>query len=374
MSDTLNLARTPRYGTAVARWAGVGPYYAMFPVRFANAVVESYSNPGDVVLDPFAGRGTAVFSAASQERYGFGVEIHPVGWVYANTKLNAAPQIAVSERIEEIGRHAWRYRNAALSLPEFFHYCFTIEVRQFLLAARQRLDWKRNRVDRTTMALLLVHLHGKRTDSLSNQMRQAKSMSPSYAIKWWKSRQLQPPEINPVQFILNKLPWRYAKGTPDCVRSWVYFGDCTRRLNDVARRLEAWELPKPKLLVTSPPYYGVTNYFYDQWLRLWLLGGPGDARRVEDGPYRRKFEHRENYANLLRQAFAKAAQILDRDAVVYVRTDSREITRRTTENALRTCFPNKSIKMIEQPVTHPTQTQLYGDFSSKPGEIDFVLR
>lgn len=33
------------------------------------------------------------------------------------------------------------------------------------------------------MALLSVHLHGKRADSLSNQMRQTKSMSPEYAIR-----------------------------------------------------------------------------------------------------------------------------------------------------------------------------------------------
>ena len=31
---------------------------------------------------------------------------------------------------------------------------------------------------------------------------------------------------------------------------------------------------KRTLFFTSPPYYGVTNYFYDQWLRFWLLGGP----------------------------------------------------------------------------------------------------
>jgi len=33
------------------------------------------------------------------------------------------------------------------------------------------------------MALLSVHLHGKRADSVSNQTRQTKSMSPEYAIQ-----------------------------------------------------------------------------------------------------------------------------------------------------------------------------------------------
>ncbi|MBI3269813.1 MAG: hypothetical protein HYZ53_12380 [Planctomycetes bacterium] len=35
------------------------------------------------------------------------------------------------------------------------------------------------------------------------------------------------------------------------------------------------ELPKPiRCVVTSPPYFDVTNFEEDQWLRLWFLGGP----------------------------------------------------------------------------------------------------
>ena len=70
---------TPKYGTAEARWAGVGPYYAMFPTTFADEVVREYTQIGDAVLDPFAGRGTAIYSAAIQQRHAVGVEINPVG-------------------------------------------------------------------------------------------------------------------------------------------------------------------------------------------------------------------------------------------------------------------------------------------------------
>src|SRR5918996_3324938 len=63
------MRRTPRtYQTAADRWAGIGPYYAMFPVWFADAVVREFTVPGDVVVDPFAGRGTSIFSASVQGR------------------------------------------------------------------------------------------------------------------------------------------------------------------------------------------------------------------------------------------------------------------------------------------------------------------
>ena len=80
------------YSTAASRWAGVGPYYAMFPADFAAQVINEYTEKGDTILDPFAGRATSLFAAASSDRVGLGVEINPVGWVYgkANFKLQVA--------------------------------------------------------------------------------------------------------------------------------------------------------------------------------------------------------------------------------------------------------------------------------------------
>ena len=37
----MNNAAT-KFSTAENRWAGVGPYYAMFPSAFCDAVVEKY--------------------------------------------------------------------------------------------------------------------------------------------------------------------------------------------------------------------------------------------------------------------------------------------------------------------------------------------
>jgi hypothetical protein len=171
--------RNAKYGTAAARWAGVGPYYAMFPAAFAERVIRRHTEPGDVVLDPFAGRGTSVFSAAVHGRRGIGMEINPVGWVYAQAKLWPASKESVIERLSEIAGISQRYHRAAKNMPLFFRCCYRQNVLQFLIAARINLDWKNRKADWTAMAFLLVNLHGKRNDSLSNQMRQTKSMSPS---------------------------------------------------------------------------------------------------------------------------------------------------------------------------------------------------
>jgi hypothetical protein len=357
------------FGTAASRWAGVGPYYAMFPVSFATAAVREYTKPGDCVFDPFAGRATSLFAATSEGRVGLGIEINPVGWVYGKAKLQTAEREDVEERIRWLGTKAKYYRPAAKNLPQFYDSCFCSEVKEFLLAARDLLDWRRTKTDWTTMALLLIDLHGKRESALSNQMRQTKAMSPQYAIGWWKERDLEPPERNPVDFMLKKVEWRFAKGRLDSGSGHIYLGDCQSILN-------RWENHPPetkaKLLLTSPPYYGVTNYFYDQWLRLWLLGGPPAPRSLGE-PCKRKFQNKKHYIEMLRQAFTKSNMLLSPDAVVFVRTDARSFTKAATIEALTSAFPHKTLRIEKHSLPSFTQTTLFDSGLKSRGDVDFVM-
>jgi hypothetical protein len=360
-----------KYETAERRWAGVGPYYAMFPIEFADHVVKKYTSTGATVLDPFAGRGTAIFSAATNMRNGIGVELNPVGWVYSQAKLNPAAKDDVIERVREVGKLAAR-RTSKPRLPVFFSWCFSPAVRQFLVTARKHLHWRQNKVDCTLMALLLVNLHGKREASLSNQMRQTKSMSPDYAVNWWKDHSFRPPKVDPVEFMEKKIEWRYAKGTPVRSDSFMYLGDSIKRLRDVRKRASRLSLPPATLLLTSPPYCGITNYHYDQWLRLWLLGGPPNALAVS-GRHRGKFADQKKYKQLLFGVFSRTQPLLDKNAVVYVRTDHRDLTLRMTIDVLEQVFPKKRMFRYARLIEKPTQTHLFKNKIEKSAEVDIVL-
>jgi DNA modification methylase len=365
----MSACRQRMYDTAARRWAGIGPYYAMFPTAFADRVILRYTCEGETVLDPFAGRGTALFSAASHGRIGIGIEINPVGWVYGMAKLRPASELDVIQRLKEIENGAWRFKTASDQLAPFFKLCFAPRVREFLVAARAILDWRRRMTDWTTMALLIVYLHGKHDAAFSNQMRQTKSMAPNYAIKWWRRKHLQPPHMDPVEFMHKRVKWRYAKGLPEKNGSAIYLGNSTRRLSALAKNGHS----KASLLFTSPPYCGVTNYHYDQWLRLWLLGGPETPIALPAYSCGR-FADREQYKLLLETVFTRAARLLKRDAVVYVRTDRRSTTYEATKAALRFAFPNKRINAVAQPYRSPTQTRLFGSSVSELGEIDLILQ
>jgi len=358
------------HSTAESRWARIGPYYAMFPLDFAFDIVERYSKKGDYILDPFAGRFSSIFAGSVSGRKGLGIEINPVGWLYGRVKINPASKKALLNRLEEIYKKRNYYQKTILKMHNFFRMCFCDEVLKFLLSARKNLNWKNKIIDATLMALILVYLHGKIGEGLSNQMKMTKAMAISYSIKWWKMNNLNnPPEINPLEFLKNKIEWRYAKGTPITeYETKVLFGDSTKILPGLAKRNKE----KFSLLFTSPPYYSLTDYHVDQWLRLWILGGNDNSKSLKE-KYKDRFNNKNDYYNLLDLVFNNCSEMMKNKSTIYVRTDVRQFTYETTLTVLTKNFPNHQMNIIQAPVNTKTQTEILGNRSSKKGEIDIIL-
>ena len=366
---------THKNKTAESIWAHFGPYYAMFPLSFAFNVIKKYSQKGDFVLDPFAGRFTSIYAGSVLNRNSIGIEINPVGWLFGCAKLQPAEEKDVILRLVEIYRKRNYYKRQAKDLPEFYHICFCDEVLKFLLSARKNLDWKNNSVDATLMAFILVYLHGKKGQSLSNQMGITKSMGMDYSIAWWKRMGMEkPPMINPYEYMLGRINWRYRKGIPHVGENFVLLGDSTKELDNVSAFLQD-KNKKVSLLFTSPPYCAITDYHADQWLRLWLLGG-SEKLIYSKEKYKGRFEKRDEYYELLDTVFSKCAKIMSDDAIIVIRTDARMYTLNTTLDILKKNFPDYSIsKRVNNLKKHSiSQTTLYGNKSSKPAEVDIILK
>jgi hypothetical protein len=346
----------------------------MFPISFAFDVVNRYTDPGDAVLDPFAGRASSIYAAAASGRSGAGIEINPVGWLYGHVKLSPACEPNVLRRLEEIGRTAHSADvHFGGDTEEFFTLCYSRAVLDFLATCRASLRWRDSIVDATLMAIILIYLHGKRSASLSNQMRQGKAMSPDYSVGWWRERELTPPEVDPVAFMRQRIEWRYAKGRPKLSEAKVLLGDSRQRVPRLGRDRASNRRRGFDLLFTSPPYSGVTNYHADQWLRLWMLGGEPSPASGE-GFSRGRFYAGDHYAELLRDVFGACAQVMKTSATVYVRTDARRFTFETTLQVLRETFPRKRLRLYDKPFMGSTQTAQFGDHAPKPGEVDIVMK
>lgn len=74
------LGRDMVYPTNVLHGAtecGNRQHSAVFPYWLPEWFIKLFTDPGDTVLDPFAGSGTALFAALSLDRNAVGIEIHP---------------------------------------------------------------------------------------------------------------------------------------------------------------------------------------------------------------------------------------------------------------------------------------------------------
>ena len=177
--------------------------------------------------------------------------------------------------------------------------------------------------------------------------------------------------VSTKHFIIKKLDWRYKKGIPSVCESEILLGDSTIELQEMARKIRK----KNKyfsLLFTSPPYCSVTDYHADQWLRLWLLGGP-EIPQSNQEKHKGRFVCREDYYALLDNVFGHCATMMSEKSVVYVRTDKREFTFSTTLEILKKYFPSHSLEITDKPFKNKTQTAIHGNSSKVSGEVDIIM-
>lgn len=337
----------------------------MFPVTFVENVVTKWTHKGQTIIDPFCGRGTAPFIAMVTGRRAAGCDINPVAWLYSQTKVDPHPDPKkVEERITQVSQAVAE----ADEEPEheFQQLAFCRRVLGFIRCAQRTLDWQNDKLDRTVMTFMIHHLHDKRGQGLSNQLRHSRAMSPGYSIRWWRRRGYEtPPEINPQDFLTRRVRWRYGKGVaaphPGLDRPVIELGDARNSLPDVPQTAD--------LVLTSPPYSGVTNYRSDNWLRLWAMGeGPS----LPDWNPEQKFLDIETYVDMLRGVFNATLSRSQHDATWYVRSDARPKTLDAIKSVLRELLPNHHLNEKKAPYLHETQTALYGDHEPKPGEVDLI--
>lgn len=350
------------YASAERRWYGMGRYYAMFPPRFAFDAVEGLTRTGDCVLDPFCGRGNAPYTASLLGRPSLGVDINPIAWLYTSVKLNPDPKLdRVIQRLKDISRAA--RINDRRSRSRFETMAWSPTVRAFLKAARRELDWASSQTDRTLMAFVVLHMQDKRGQGLSNALWPTIACSPRYAVRWWSEKGLtQPPDVDPLKVLEKKIRRRYDYGTP-------FQTDGAAILGDAASVLQSRTQLSAKLLITSPPYKGVTDYWNDHWIRLWALG----QTLRKDWKRTTRYENHADYWNLLISTFEQSKRHLIDDAIVLVRSDRRYRTATICKKALQQTWPNLRLFIRESNAKFKGVSMYHGRGGSKAQEIDFLL-
>jgi hypothetical protein len=320
----------------------------MFPETFAETWIDQLSNPGDVVLDPFSGRGTTAFQSMLMGRKPIACDVNDVAYCVTRAKTQAPPLPALRRRLTVLERDFRRasWSRLAAKMPEFFQYAYHRKTLSELLYLRDKMKWRTSDVDCMIAGLVLGALHGETEKSpsyLSNQMPRTISTKPAYSVRFWQKHGFEAPDRDTFQLLRKQATFRYESPPPT--------GDALILHRDM--RQLPWisdQLPGPiRLVVTSPPYLDVTNFEEDQWLRLWFLGGPPFPTR---GRISRddRYERPDAYWGFIADMWRMLGALVAKNGHVVIRMGGRGIQPKEmiTKLSASSQFARRPIKMLLQ--------------------------
>ena len=271
----------------------LAPYVGKMKPAMARALIETYSEPGDRILDPFSGSGAIPLESIIAGREVVCADINPYAVTLTRAKL-AAPDClenALKRADHSVERSLRTYSHIDLRrvprwVRSFFHPRTLRETIAFADLARGGRDY-------FSMAALLGILHHERPGFLSYPA--------SHLVPYLRSRKY-PRNRFPEMYEYRALRPRLAAKIRRAYKRPPMLGSSVRAvcMQCDARSLQL-ERDSIDAIITSPPYMDALDYARDNRLRLWFLG-VGEHER-----YERNFGSVSGFSGLM-SGFLRRAQ------------------------------------------------------------------
>lgn len=278
MTDAINGSRlspwarqSPKWGHP---WHRMCSYLGTFPPALARSFVAMFSDPGDIVLDPFSGRGTTLLESRLLGRTPLAADLNPIAVALSEAKNASVSLPDILRQIEHLGQRFDQvtYLTEARVQPEDIQLIYNTRTLAELCYLRRRLFEDEDDVSRFLRGALLGIMHGsERRDGtsayVSIDMPNTFSMSPTYVRKFVE-RRLARPYRNVFEALRAKCRRLLAEDNVGKNKGVVAWCD--------VRNLSTHDAFLPyrgqvKLIVTSPPYLDIVNYAKQNWIRNWLM-------------------------------------------------------------------------------------------------------
>src|SRR6266567_8030547 len=239
----------------------IGPYIGRMKTSMARSLIEHWTSPGDLIVDPFCGCGVVALEGASSGRRVIAGDWNPYAVLLTRAKVFAPASLKVAQRrLQNVwNRSRELVANQDLrSVPDWVRRFFHLSTLRNVLAFR---DACVDRGDEFLLACLLGILHHQRPGFLSYPS--------SHLVPYLRDRNFPRrlfPEMYAERDVLVRLQ---AKLTRTFRRPAGPFEESRRIF-----RLDAREFPKVKgirAVITSPPYMNELDYVRDNRLRLWFI-------------------------------------------------------------------------------------------------------
>lgn len=256
-------------------------YRACFKPQLPRFFIEALTQPGDVVYDPFSGRGTTVIEAGILGRNIIANDINPLSGLLARPRFSVPGPEQVAARLDSLALADTSQADIDLSM--FYHprtLAEIISLRDYLL--EREASGRADDVDNWIRMVATNRLTGHSPGFFSvYTLPPNQAVSPERQIQINRQRN-QVPEYREVKIrILKKSKSLVRNLTAQEMVTLRQAGLQGRFLCNDARVTPEIPDQSVQLTVTSPPFLNVVQYAKDNWLRCWFNGL--DARRVEEG-------------------------------------------------------------------------------------------
>jgi len=248
-------------------------YRACFKPQLPRFFVERLTKPGDVVYDPFMGRGTTLVEAALLGRVPWGNDINPLSLTFTRPRLSPPALREVAVRLEQIDLTDHDALPAELEV--FYHPETLREICALKKYFRMRTAGGKalHPIDEWLRMVALNRLTGHSPGFFS-----VYTLPPNQAVSVESQRKINakrkqtPTRRDVVKLILKKSKQLLGDCTADVRHTLQSVAKQARFTNasaDATKKLPANSI---SLVVTSPPFLDVVQYADDNWLRCWFLG------------------------------------------------------------------------------------------------------
>lgn len=311
---------SPRWGHSMHTMCS---YHGMFPAKVAHYFIQRYSEPGQIVLDPFSGRGTTALQARVEGRRAVCNDLNPLAYVLSRAKVDPPSWDSAQRFVDELETGFQKAKRVDADVSRDIRMLYHDNTLKQICFIRKRLlskaitEWSRDEFMIAGALAGIMHGAWRRDDTsqyLSISMPNTFSMSPNYVEKFIRENGLQKIDQDVFESLRNKLARIYVDSVTGAAGS-AYHSDASELLR--GRLLQRGAVD---LVLTSPPYLQVVNYGTSNWIRLWLLGIDGVGR--EQGAGRKQLnealDHRhtyKSYCDFMLRTVLGIQRVLKRDGV-----------------------------------------------------------
>ena len=247
-------------------------YRACFKPQLPRFFVERLTKAGDVVYDPFMGRGTSLVEAALLGRVPCGCDVNPLSIVLTRPRLHPPELSHVVRRLAEVD-----YSNGG-DLPEDLLVFYHRETLREICALRKYLIGRRETggsdfVDDWIRMVAVNRLTGHSPGFFSVYTlppNQAVSVKAQKKIN--ETRSQEPPKRNVAEVIARKSRQLLSDCDGPCGGFSLESSARAQLLTQHSESVPQIESGSVTLVVTSPPFLDVVDYAGDNWLRCWFIG------------------------------------------------------------------------------------------------------